>query len=50
LIAFLDIEGPFNNVPPIAITKSITELGVEPPMVGLIHKANRDCNVGGRQI
>jgi len=38
LIAFLDIEGAFNNVLPIAITKSITELGVEPPMVGLIHK------------
>jgi len=38
LIAFLDIEGAFNNVLPIAITESLTELGVDPPMVGLIHK------------
>jgi len=38
LIAFLDIEGAFNNVLPIAITESLTELGVESPMVGLIHK------------
>jgi len=38
LIAFLDIEGAFINVLPIAITESLTELGVEPPMVGLIHK------------
>jgi len=38
LIAFLDIEGAFNNVLPIAITESPTELGVESPMVGLIHK------------
>jgi len=38
LIAFLDIEGALNNVLPIAITESLTELGVEPPMVGLIHK------------
>jgi len=36
LIAFLDIA--FNNVLPIAITESLSELGVEPPMVGLIHK------------
>jgi len=35
-IAFLDIEGAFNNVLPIAITESFTELGVEPPMVGLM--------------
>jgi len=32
----LDIEGAFNNVLPTAITESLTELGVEPPMVGLI--------------
>jgi len=32
LIAFLD------NVLPTAITESLTELGVEPPLVGLIHK------------
>jgi len=32
LIAFLDIEGPFNNVIPIGTTESLTELGVEPPM------------------
>jgi len=38
LIAFLDIEGDFINVLPVAITESLTELGVEPPMVGLIHK------------
>jgi len=38
LIAFLDIEGAFNNVLPIGITVYLTELGVEPPMVGLIHK------------
>jgi len=38
LIAFLDIEGAFNKVLPIAITESPTELGVEPPIVGLIHK------------
>jgi len=38
LIAFLDIEGAFNNVLLIAITESLTELGVEPPMVGLILK------------
>jgi len=38
LIAFLDIEGAINNVLPTAITESLTELGVEPPMVRLIHK------------
>jgi len=38
LIAFLDIEGAFNNVLPIAITESLTELGVEPPLVRFIHK------------
>jgi len=38
LIAFLNIEGAFNNVLPTAITESLTELGVEPPMVRLIHK------------
>jgi len=38
LIAFLDIERAFNNVLPTAITESLTELGVEPPMVKLIHK------------
>jgi len=37
LITFLDIEGAFNNVLPTAITESLTELGVEPPMVRLIH-------------
>jgi len=34
LIAFPDIEGAFNNVLPTAIRESLTELGVEPPMVG----------------
>jgi len=38
LIAFLDIEGAFNHVLPIAITESLPELGVEPPMVWLIRK------------
>jgi len=38
LIAFLDIEGAFNNVLYTAIIESLTELGVEPPLVGLIHK------------
>jgi len=38
LIAFQDIEGVFNNVLPTAIRESLTELGVEPPMVRLIHK------------
>jgi len=38
LIAFLDIEGAFNNVLPTAITESLTELGVEAPIVRLIHK------------
>jgi len=37
-IAFLCIEGAFNNVLSVAITESLTELGVETPMVGLIHK------------
>jgi len=49
------------DVLPIAITESVTELGVEPPMVGLIHKlmirrmvtttqtrlVNRDTSQGG---
>jgi len=38
LIAFLDIKGAFNNVLPTAITESLTELGVESPMVRLIYK------------
>jgi len=38
LIAFLDIERAFNNVLPTHIRESLTELGVEPPMVRLIHK------------
>jgi len=38
MIAFLDIEGAFNNVLPAAIAESLTELGVEPPMMRLIHK------------
>jgi len=38
LIAFPDIGGAFNDVLPIAITESVTVLGVEPKMVGLIHK------------
>jgi len=38
MIACLDIEGAFNNVLPTAITEFLTELGVEPPMVRLIHK------------
>jgi len=37
-IAFLDIEGAFNNMLPTAITESLTELKVEPPMVRLIYK------------
>jgi len=35
LIAFLDIQRAFNKVLPTATTESLTELGVEPPMVGL---------------
>jgi len=38
LIAFPGIGGAFNIVLPTAIRESLTELGVEPPMVGLIHK------------
>jgi len=38
LIAFLDIDGTFNIVLPTAVTECHTELGVEPPMVRLIHK------------
>jgi len=38
LIAFLDIGGTFNNVLSTAITESLTELGVESPVVGLINK------------
>jgi len=34
LAAFLDIEGAFT---PTAITGALTELGVERPIVGLIH-------------
>jgi len=34
LIAFLDIEGAFNNVLPTAITEFLTELGVEPATLG----------------
>jgi len=37
LAAFLDIEGAFNNVTPTAITCALTELGIERPIVGLIH-------------
>jgi len=37
LAAFLDIEGAFNNVNPTAITGALTELGIERPIVGLIH-------------
>nr|XP_044249376.1 uncharacterized protein LOC123002812 [Drosophila takahashii] len=37
LAAFLDIEGAFNNVTPTAITGAMTELGIERPIVGLIH-------------
>jgi len=35
--AFLDIEGAFNNVTPTPITGALTELGIERPIVGLIH-------------
>jgi len=35
--AFLDIEGAFNKVTPTAITGALTELGIERPIVGLIH-------------
>jgi len=38
LIAFLDMKGVLNNVLSIATKKSLMELGVEPPMVGLIHQ------------
>jgi len=38
LIAFLDLERASNNVLSTAITESLTELGVESPMVRLIHK------------
>jgi len=37
LAAFLDIEGAFNNVTPTAINGALTELGIERPIVGLIH-------------
>jgi len=37
LAAFLDIEGAFNNVTLAAITGALTELGIERPIVGLIH-------------
>jgi len=37
LAAFLDIEGAFNNVTLTAITGALTELGIERPVVGLIH-------------
>jgi len=37
LAAFLDIESAFNNVTPTAITGALTELGIERPIVGLIH-------------
>jgi len=35
--AFLDIEGAYNKVTPTAITGALTELGIERPIVGLIH-------------
>jgi len=38
MIALLDIEGAFTNVLPTSITESLTELGVEPTMLRLIHK------------
>jgi len=38
LVAFLDIEGALINVLLSAISESLTEKGVEPPMVRLIHK------------
>jgi len=50
LIAFLDIEGAFNNVLPTAITESLTELGVEPPMVRLIHKLYYHPSCGISQL
>jgi len=37
LAAFLDIEGAFNNVTPTAITGTLTELGIERPIAGLIY-------------
>jgi len=37
LAAFLDIEGALNNVTPTVITGALTELGIERPIVGLIH-------------
>jgi len=43
LIAFLDIEGAFNNVTPEAITGALASLGFEGRLVGLINQlfANR---------
>ncbi|KAL7741810.1 hypothetical protein ACLKA6_012036 [Drosophila palustris] len=38
LIAFLDIEGAFNNVFPDAITEALTDLGIEGRLVGLINQ------------
>ncbi|KAL7723518.1 hypothetical protein ACLKA6_008711 [Drosophila palustris] len=38
LIAFLDIEGAFNNVFPQAITEALTDLGIESRLVGLINQ------------
>jgi len=37
LAAFLDIKGALNNVTPTAVTGALTELGIERPIVGLIH-------------
>ncbi|KAM8701536.1 hypothetical protein ACLKA7_012115 [Drosophila subpalustris] len=38
LVAFLDIEGAFNNVFPEAITEALTDLGIESRLVGLINQ------------
>ncbi|KAL7726548.1 hypothetical protein ACLKA6_010413 [Drosophila palustris] len=38
LIAFLDIEGAFNNVFPDAIAEALTDLGIEGRLVGLINQ------------
>ena len=38
LTAYLDIEGAFNNVLPIAVTEALTNLEVENPLVRLIEQ------------
>jgi len=35
--AFIDIEGAFNNITPMVITGALTVLGIERPIMGLLH-------------